>query len=165
MPKLSNKFNITMPAMYGFPKNSATVVYDPANFRYIVKDESGKIAKLGEKDLLAKIENGEYVIDEYKMPDLSETYRRYFGEIPKEDRSGRNLISPSESKKLITESQMKTWLNLHRTFKTQFPNRNLAMTEGLIKLDSHVVESAEKFLKRDLGSMVEVLRNASRSIK
>lgn len=99
-----------------------------------------------------------------KIPNLAETYTRLFGALPTEDRVGKTVKQPVQ-KQVISESQMKTWLNLHRTFKTQYPMRSLVMSEGKIKLDGYVVESAEKFLKRDLKSMVEVLRNASRSIK
>lgn len=98
-----------------------------------------------------------------KTPHLAETYQRLFGKLPEEDHVGKTVNKPVQ-KQVITESQMKTWLNLHRSFKSQNPNRTLVMSEGAIKLDGFVVESADKFLKRDLQSMVQVLRNAARSI-
>lgn len=104
------------------------------------------------------------MFNEYKMPNLKETYNRLFGELPEEDRVGRSVSKP-KAKQVINEAQMKSWLHLHKTFKTQYPGRSLAMTEGVIKLDGHIVESAETFLKRDLGSMVQVLKATHQKIK
>ena len=57
---------------------------------------------------------------ESKIPNLAETYTRLFGALPTEDRVGKTVKQPVQ-KQVISESQMKTWLNLHRTFKTQYP--------------------------------------------
>lgn len=60
---LPKQFTITMPAKYGFPKNSASVRYDDKNFVFIMIDKNRNRRKIGEKDLLLKIESGDYIID------------------------------------------------------------------------------------------------------
>lgn len=115
-------------------------------------------------DELKSLYEKKYKVSEYKMPNLKETYNRLFGELPEEDRAGRSIPKKSE-KQVINESQMKSWLHLHKTFKTQYPNRSLVMSEGVVKLDGHIVESADKFLKRNLPDMVQVLKATHQKIK
>lgn len=96
---------------------------------------------------------------------FSDTYKRLFGELSQHDRAGRNIVTENTVNAPLTEAQSKTWLKVHRAFTNQNQGRNLQMKSGNILLDGHIVESAEKFLNRDVPTMVEVLRNANRKIK
>lgn len=100
-----------------------------------------------------------------KESTFGDTYKRLFGELSQHDRVGRNIITENTSKTTLTEAQSKTWLKVHRAFTNQNQGRNLQMKSGNVLLDGHIVESAEKFLSRDVPTMVEVLRNANRKIK
>lgn len=96
---------------------------------------------------------------------FADTYTRLFGELSQHDRVGRNVINENTNNTALTEVQSKTWLKVHRAFTNQNPGRNLQMKSGNVLLDGHIVESAQKFLGRDVPTMVEVLRNANRKIK
>lgn len=100
-----------------------------------------------------------------KESTFADTYKRLFGELSQHDRAGRNIVTENSVKTTLTEAQSKTWLTVHRAFTNQNPGRNLQMKSGNITLDGYIVESVEKFLGRDVPSMVEVLRNANRKLK
>jgi len=100
-----------------------------------------------------------------KESTFGDTYKRLFGELSQHDRTGRNIVTENTTKATLTEAQSKTWLKVHRAFTNQNQGRNLQMKSGNVLLDGHIVESAEKFLGRDIPTMVEVLRNANRKIK
>lgn len=97
-------------------------------------------------------------------PTFADTYNRLFGQLSEHDQVGRN-ITPKQPKQVLTEQQSTTWARIHRNFTNQNPNHTLSLSEGSIKLNGHIVESADKFLARDVPSMVEVLRNAARKYK
>ena len=102
--------------------------------------------------------------NESKIPNLAENYKRLFGKLDECDFSGRK-VTPKSPIQSLNESDMKKWMKLNRSFAAQCPNRKLTLSEGNVRLDGYLVEPISKFAKRDLGSMIEVLRNVARSIK
>lgn len=95
---------------------------------------------------------------------LTENYKRFFGDMDECDFSGRKVVNNTKKTIQLSEAQTAKWMKIHKSFTNQNPNRKLTMVDGQVKLDGFLVESADKFIARDAGSMVQVLRNANRNI-
>lgn len=94
---------------------------------------------------------------------LKENYERLFGQLDECDFSGRKVV-PKAPKHKPTDEQMSKWLRLHKAFSTQYPDRKLSLSEGVVTLDGHLVENATDFLNRDIPTMIQVVRNTNRQL-
>ena len=95
---------------------------------------------------------------------LAENYKRVFGEIPASDNMDRKVKLTENKKSELTPEQLNTWVNIHKKFSNAYPNKVLVMKEGKIMVDGFIVESTDKFFRKDSYGMIESIKSVAQKL-